>query len=124
MRLKLLSAELGVVHYEPDANIPAWVWKSPFFSITRTADELSIFCETAVVPENESVAGGWRALFVVGPISLELYGVLASLAMPLASRQISIFSISTHDTDYLLVPADRLEDAIDVLRRAGHEIEC
>ncbi len=123
MRLKLLAAELGVVQCKPDDDIPAWVWKSPFYSITRTQDELSIFAEADAIPPEVDAGRGWRALYVVGHIPIELSGVLASLVMPLASRQISIFSISTYDTDYMLVPSDRLEDAIDVLSRAGHEIE-
>lgn len=123
MRLKVLASELGVVRCDPGDEIPGWVWKSPFYSITRTADELSIFCETEAIPESADAARGWRALCVAGQIPLELSGVLASLVMPLASRQISIFSISTHDTDYMLVPSERLDDAVDVLRGAGHEIE-
>ncbi|MCC5805161.1 MAG: ACT domain-containing protein [Opitutales bacterium] len=120
----MLASELGVVRCDPGAEIPVWVWKSPFYSITRTADELSIFCEAEAIPAAAAgAARGWRALCVAGQIPLELSGVLASLVMPMASRQISIFSISTHDTDYMLVPSDRLDDAVEVLRSAGHDIE-
>ena len=124
MRLKVLPAPLGVVRMEPGESIPTWVWESPFLSITRTHDELSVFCEAKVIPESADATIGWRALYVAGQIPLELAGVLASLVMPLAARQISIFSISTHDTDYLLVPADRLDDAVEVLGGNGHVIEC
>lgn len=123
MRLKVLASELGVVRRDPGDDIPAWVWKSPFYSITRTADELSIFCTAEVIPADAGAARGWRALCVADQIPLELSGVLAALVMPLARRQISIFSISTHDTDFMLVPAERLEDAVEVLRAAGHEVE-
>ena len=34
----------------------------------------------------------------------------------------SIFAISTYDTDFLLVREDQLEVAVDVLRRAGHTV--
>ena len=64
--------------------------------------------------------GGWRVLAVRGPLAFELTGVLASLASPLAAAGVSIFALSTFDTDYLLVPGDRLETALAALEAAGH----
>jgi hypothetical protein len=65
---------------------------------------------------------GWRCLQVAGPLDFSLTGVLASLASCLAEAKVSIFAISTYDTDYLLVQAEDLETAIRALRAAGHEI--
>lgn len=120
MKLHLLEAELAVIRHEPTDPIPEWVWTSGFFSLTKTSDELSIFCEATVVPESENGVAGWRAIRVAGTLDLSLCGIISALTFPLAAKQISVFSISTHDTDYLIVPQDRLDDAIDVLRRAGH----
>lgn len=93
-----------------------------FYSITRTADELSIFCDSQSVPEELDKSEGWRAFRVAGQLDLDLTGIISQLAVPLAAKQIPIFSISTHDTDYILVQEFQLEDALDVLRRAGHNI--
>lgn len=123
MRLHLLSMELSVIRLDPAEPVPEWVFGSRFYSLTRTPDELSIFAETAQMPPHTARADGWRALRVAGQLDLQLTGVISQLALPLATRQIPIFSISTHDTDYIIVHEDRLEDAIYVLKRAGHEVE-
>lgn len=120
MELKILPYPLSVVRLEPSTPLPEWVFESEFFSLTRTDDELSIFCESRVVPQETPAVRGWRCFRVVGQIDLELTGILSSLAMPLATRQISIFSISTHDTDYMVLQEKCLNDAVDVLVRAGH----
>ena len=93
-----------------------------FVSITRTSDELSIVCAERDVPLGVKVDRGWRALKIEGPLDLSLTGVLASIAVPLAEAKINIFAISTFDTDYVLVKADRVAEAIGVLRNAGHYV--
>ena len=123
MLLKVLPQTLAVIRLNPTDAVPAWATTGKFFSITRTNDELSIFCDSDVMPEEPGKIGGWRAFCVAGQLDLALTGVISKLAMPLAGKQISIFSISTHDTDYMIVRGDQLEDAIDVLRRAGHQFE-
>lgn len=119
MNLHILDFPLAVVRLEPTEPIPAFALKSPFFSITKTAEELSVFLAEDCVPEGMDASRGWRAFHVDGTIDLGITGIISALTMPLAAKQISVFSISTHDTDYLIVPDARLEDAIDVLRRAG-----
>jgi hypothetical protein len=121
MKLQLLESELAVIRRQPSDPIPDWVWQASFCSVTKTDDELSIFCSVDVVPETEKATAGWRAFRVVGTIDFEIIGIISSLTMPLAAKQISVFSISTHDTDYLVVPDERLNDAIDVLQRSGHQ---
>ena len=120
MELQLLEQELSVIHYKPEESIPEWALRANFFSITKTDDELSIFCDSEIVPSDVISSGGWRAFRIVGQIDLELAGMISSLALPLASKQISIFSISTHDTDYMVVRKESLGDAKLVLEGAGH----
>lgn len=122
MKLIVIPHSLAVIKLDAAAPLPDWIHGSRFYSVTRTGDELSIFCESHVMPQLPGKADGWRALRVAGTLELQLTGVISQLALPLASRQIPIFSISTHDTDYIVVGEDRLDDAIDVLRRAGHAI--
>ncbi len=123
MNLHILEFPLSVLRLEPHEAIPDFVWKSPFYSITRSDSELSLFIASSVVPEGIAAVGGWRAFHVAESLDLSLSGIVSSLTMPLAAKQISVFSISTHDTDYLIVPADRLDDAMDILNRSGHHFQ-
>ena len=121
MRLSLLAAPVAVCRLAPDAAIPEWA-RGAFTSITRTADELSIVCDDGAVPGDVQAERGWRALKLEGPIPFEMTGVASALLAPLAEARISVFLISTYDTDYLLLKADALERAMGVLRGAGYEV--
>jgi uncharacterized protein len=94
-----------------------------FFSVTRTAAELSVVCREPQVPEGVLADSGWRVFQVEGPLDLALIGVLSRLAAPLAAAGVPIFAISTFDTDYLLVKASDLATAATALRQAGIAIE-
>ena len=93
------------------------------FATLHSQNELSIVCDSAVQIADEEVlsSGPWRAMRVVGELDFALTGVLSALAAPLASAAVSIFAISSFDTDYLLVKADALEKAVSVLKDAGYE---
>jgi hypothetical protein len=91
-------------------------------AIIRTQEELSIVCEQENVPPDIRCERNWRAMKVAGPLDFALVGVLASLAGALADAGVSVFALSTYDTDYLLVKADTLERAIDALEAAGHRV--
>ena len=90
--------------------------------MTRTASELSIVCPDASVPAAVTAHRGWRAIAVDGTLDFALTGVLASLASPLASAGVSIFAVSTYDTDYVLVQQDALDRAVAALAAAGHRV--
>jgi hypothetical protein len=107
-----------------EAPIPPWATAGPFFSITRTADELSIVCDQDAVPRGIRCERGWRCLRVAGAIPFSVVGVLASLTAHLAEAGISVFAVSTFDTDCLLVKEDVLGQAVDVLRQHGHIVQC
>lgn len=123
LSLFLLADEMSVVRLAAGMQIPAWAASASFFSITRTPDELSILCPTAQVPAGVLVEQGWRCLQVAGPLDFGLVGVLASLLGPLREAGISVFVISTYDTDYVLVKEAQLSRALASLRAAGHEIQ-
>jgi hypothetical protein len=106
----------------PTAHVPSWATAGPFVSITRTPDELSVVCRQDAVPEGIICERGWRCLRVAGTIPFSVVGVLASLTAPLAEAGISVFAISTFDTDYLLVKAEDMERPLDILQRQGHAI--
>ncbi|MBB4910400.1 ACT domain-containing protein [Actinophytocola algeriensis] len=91
-------------------------------SITSTPTEVSIVCPTDVAPETEHAHPGWRLLTVRGPLEFDLTGIMAALAGELAAAGVSLFAVSTYDTDHVLVKAADLQRAVKALREAGHEI--
>jgi len=121
--LSVLPGLWAVCRLHAEAAVPAWAEGGSFFSATRTREELSIVCEEAAVPEGVKVERGWAALKLHGPIPFETTGVIASLAAPLAEAGVSLFAVSTFDTDYLLVKAETLSDAVSALRKAGIEVK-
>lgn len=121
LHFSLVPDVLAVVRLPADAPVPAWAGEpSAFASITRTGDELSIVCREALVPPGAAAEPGWRALKISGPLPFTAVGVLAGIAAPLADAGVSIFAVSTFDTDYVLVKADQLDRAMAALSAAGH----
>ncbi|MDT0201533.1 ACT domain-containing protein [Nocardioides sp. AE5] len=120
--LQQFPEKLAVVRLAPGAEVPAWAESSSVFSITATATETSLVCATRSVPTKVPSRRPLTAFAVQGPIDEEQYGVLAALLAPLAEEGISIFSLSTFDTDWILVPTGRVDDAIQAWRRRGHTV--
>ncbi len=114
------EGHFGICRLEPNVWIPAWVRPSSFSSICRSRDELSIVCEERLIPEGVRCEKGWRAIRVAGTLDFSLIGVLDSLARPLTEAKVSIFCVSTFDTDYLLVRDKLLARAMATLTEAGH----
>lgn len=113
--LQPLEPLFAICRLPADAPTPSWAQKGGLSCITRTRDELSIVCEQRLVPEGISGQRDWRALRVPGPLDFALTGVLAKLTAPLAEADISIFALSTFDTDYLLVRDADFDAAITLL---------
>ncbi len=122
LHLSLLPMRLAVCRLEKDAPLPGWAISADFFTISRTLDELSIVCPEQAVPAGVQMETGWRGLKVQGPLDFSLTGILAGLSGALAREAISIFAISTYDTDYILVREPNLDGAIICLRKAGYEV--
>ena len=120
LSLILLPGRFAVCKLEPGTGVPGWAAGGSFVSITRTGDELSIVCDEAIVPEGVKCARDWCCLRVAGAMDFSAIGVLASLVAPLARARISVFAISTFDTDYLLFQAKDLAGAKEALLGMGH----
>jgi uncharacterized protein len=123
LTLQLVPGSYAVCRLGADDVLPAWAMAAPFASITRTDAELSIVCPEQLVPSAVRSEKGWSCLRVKGPLGFGMTGILASLAGPLAGSGVSIFVVSTYDTDYLMVQARDLERAVNALERAGHAVE-
>ena len=144
-QLCVLPRHFKLARLAPNAAIPHWAQQGPFFSITRTADELSVVAESRNIPQRSvpsepqtpgvpsrspqpeelqvESSGDWRVLKLLGPFALSEIGVLRALVEPLADAKISVFVISTFDTDYLLVSSEQLGAAVVSLRAAGYAVE-
>jgi uncharacterized protein len=120
--LDLLSAPYAVCRLSPSAAVPAWAAGEDLVSITRTPEELSILCPQEKVPEGIRSERDFRVLKIRGPLDFSLVGVLSGLMGPLAEAGISLFALSTFDTDYLLIKQDNLGRAAEILIREGHNI--
>jgi hypothetical protein len=123
MELRVLDETLALARLAADAPVPAWVAGRDFLAVVRTRNELSIVCRDDAVPRSHTeVERGFRALAVVGTLDFAQTGIVAALSAPLAAAGISIFGISTYDTDHILVREDRLADACAALTAAGHTV--
>ena len=124
LRMALLDGRYGICRVEgavgTGADIPDWV-DGPFWSATCTQEELSVVCLQELIPDHVLHEGDWRVLKVLGPLSFSLTGILAAISGVLAEAGVSIFSVSTYNTDYILVKHDRLEDALEALTGRGVE---
>lgn len=121
LTIKVFEENLGVCRLDKSAQVPDWV-KGNFLSITRTSEELSIVCCQENIPEQVKCEQGWRYFMVEGILDFSLVGILSSLSGALARRGISIFAISTYDTDYILVKEQELDRAVEALRLDGHHV--
>ncbi len=122
MKLLLLPGLFAVCQLDPKASLPVWATagSSALVSVTRTANELSIVCAQEDAPDDVRSERDWRCLMVQGQLDFSLTGVLSALLAPLAEAGVSIFALSTFDTDYLLVRAAQLDLAVETLSAAGH----
>lgn len=123
LTLDILPGTLAISRLPADATIPDWAWTAKhFLTISRTPQELSITADADVIPDEVPSQRGYRAFRVHGTLGFGLVGLIASMVCPLAEAGISILTISTHDTDYVLVKGEDLEHARSVLERAGHHV--
>jgi len=94
-----------------------------FVFLSKTEDEISLVCESAYAPPTAiATEAGWRALKISGILEFGMVGVIAKLANLLADAGISIFVISTYNTDYILVKAERFDESIQMLVCNGYVI--
>lgn len=125
--LSILEDTFGICRLESGAETPDRVLALDFFSVTRTREELSIVApeedlRRADLPVEADIEGGWACMKVEGPLDLSLVGVLSEISGTLAGVGISIFAVSTYDTDYILVKNEDLDGAVRALSGAGHFI--
>lgn len=121
LRFTVLPGEFAVVRFGARDAVPPWALAGDaFMSATRTDDEISVVCQQAHVPPDVRAERGWAIVKLLGPFPFDAVGVLASCAQPLAEAGVSVFALSTFETDYILVKQAQRSVAIAALTRAGH----
>lgn len=123
LTLQLLEPVFSIHRCPPSASIPAEVFDLDFYFIAKTNEELSLVVPNSVTIASQKVETPWSALKVKGPLDFSLTGILAKISAVLAEKSISIFAISSFDTDYILVKNENTERAIEALITNGYNIE-
>lgn len=121
MILKKLAYDFSVCKIKDLTNIDL---SREFFFVGKTDEEISLVCMTEDVPQDVLEQDmGWRAFRIQGTLDFSLIGILAKISTILAENKIGIFAISTYNTDYILTKAENFQKAIDVLAKAGYQVE-
>jgi hypothetical protein len=122
LALTIEAETFAICRLPPTTPPPAWALAAPYFSMTRTRDELSIVVAENLVPADVIASRGWRMIRFAGPMPLDQTGILASVTSPLAAARVSVFAVATYDTDYVLIPSAQRSPATAALEAAGHTV--
>lgn len=120
--LELLDDAFTIHSFAPDHAIPHAIYQTEIFFIAKTREELSIVCPSHLSLNSLESEPGWAAFEVIGPLGFSLTGILSNISGVLAKAKISIFAISTFDTDYILVKQQSVNDAITHLKNNEYKI--
>ncbi len=126
LKLKQIPGNFTIYRFPPEADVPAALSHSSFYSLSKTSEELSIVAEhqdLSIHQTSVKLEKDWACLKVEGVLDFSLTGILASIATPLATNEISLFAISTFDTDYILVKRANLGRTAEVLRNSHFQVD-
>lgn len=121
LKFIILNGSYCIHRLKPGTALPKLLYTSLFYSISQSVDELSVIAPIAIKLEAEKTEPGWSVMKVAEPLEFSETGILAGIAATLAEAGISIFAISTFDTDYILVKDAQLRAAKEALMAAGHK---
>jgi len=122
LTLRLIKERFAIHSLSESSVIPAEVFSASMFFIAKTFDEISIVIPQNIIIASDDVELGWQALEVVGPLDFTMTGILSNISTALADAKISIFAISTFDTDYILVKEECIGAAIEALRSNKYQV--
>ncbi|MGI6764081.1 MAG: ACT domain-containing protein [Anaerovoracaceae bacterium] len=121
MKLKIIDQDFSICKV---ADLSQVDYSDEFYFIGKTDEELSLVCNTDLVPKNAiECDNGWRAFRIEGVLDFSLVGILSRISTLLAENNIGIFAVSTYNTDYILVKKENFDKAINVLERNGYVIK-
>jgi len=122
LNFEILDSLYAIYRFDTNAQLPDWIYQSEFYSVTKTRDEISVVTSQQIIETHDvKSSNNWRILKIIGPLDFSLVGIIADIAGILKREQISIFTISTYDTDYIHVKENNLEKAVKALKERGHK---
>lgn len=119
----VLSSSYAVCRLDSQSEVPSWAMQGDFFTVSKTQEELSIVCQARLVPSDIKAEKEWRVFKIEGPFAFTQIGILNAVTSVLANNGISLFAMSTFDTDYIMVKGVDLDRAIVALKQAGHSVD-
>ena len=122
LTMQRVAGAYKICRLQPDAVLPSVVFEQPWYSLTRTDEELSVVVAESAEFTADNVENGWAMFKIPGPLPFELTGIVAGISRVIAEAGIGIFVISTYDTDYILVKQHELDRAVEALRAADYAI--
>lgn len=125
LEIDLRPGEYAIGRLDASAPVPQGLLEhadGSLVSVTRTPGELSVICPAELAPPGADVESDWRLFTVRGPLAFTLTGIIAAIAVELAAAGVALFTLSTFDTDHVLVKDADLDRAVEALRAAGHEV--
>ncbi|NMH64115.1 ACT domain-containing protein [Shewanella salipaludis] len=124
MRMTLaVHPEAYTIHsFSPQTVLPETVFQQDIYFIGKTKEELSVVVPSTLALDSLEREANWRCFEILGPLGFSMTGILSRVSGTLADAQVSIFAISTFDTDYILVKQNKLERAIDALKKQAYQI--
>ena len=127
LSIDVVPGDYAIARLDPAQTVPPELLSNgarALVSITRTAHEISVICPAELAPIGGTVERGWRLLSVRGPLEFTLTGIIAAIASELAAAGVALFSLSTYDTDHVLVQDRDLARATRALEASGHEVHA
>lgn len=122
LTLKLLTSSFDIYRLPAKSPLPQQIFTVDYYFIGKTKEELSLVVPQTITIKSDKVEKDWQALMIVGPLDFSLTGILSKIASKLAEENISIFALSTFDTDFILVKSDKITRAIEVLQNNHYKI--
>ena len=123
LNLKVLNDTYQVVKLEPNDNLPKDIFNREFYSITKTEEEISVVASSKIAIQSNYIENGWKIIKISGMLDFELIGVLSEISKILADNKISIFVMSTYNTDYILIKEQSLNKAMQALTNNNYSFE-
>ena len=120
MEIKIIKQDFSVCKVKDYAFVN---FNTEYCFIGKTDEEKSLVCITSDVPSNVTHRDdGWKGFCLQGILDFSLIGILSKIASLLAENSISIFAISTYNTDYVFIKEENFQKALDILKQSGYEI--
>jgi len=123
LTIEILKDFYSVYQFDSDYKLDNIFQNNKFFSITRTKDELSVVAKENSLNDYKKTETGWKILKIKGLLDFSLTGIISKISSVLSDANISVFVISTFNTDYVMVKNETLEKAVEVLRGNGYEVK-